>query len=70
MKHLGRGGDAFTGWAFAGLISLGFGLSIMAMIAIPIAFVWMLVGYYLGRQQHKYEGEKEKTLEFVGETSN
>jgi len=46
-----RGGDALTGWAFTLLVSLGFGLSVIALIAIPLVIVWSLTGYRLGKKQ-------------------
>ncbi len=50
-----RGGDALTGWLFATLVSLGLGLSVMAMIAIPIALVWSLTGFSLGKEHRLKE---------------
>lgn len=50
-----RGGDAASGWAFAGLKGLGFSLSAISFIAIPIALVWALNGYLLGRRQRRIE---------------
>ena len=46
-----RGGDAVSGWAFAGLSGLGLGLSAMALIAVPIAAAWLVTGLLLGRKQ-------------------
>lgn len=46
-----RGGDALSGWIFASLISLGFGLSIIAIIAIPIILIWGYTGFQLGTKQ-------------------
>ncbi|HEX9756595.1 MAG TPA: Npt1/Npt2 family nucleotide transporter [Nitrospiria bacterium] len=48
-----RGGDAVSGWVFAGLTSVGLGLSSIAFIAMPIAFVWLLTGVWLGGRQEK-----------------
>ncbi len=50
-----RGGDAFTGWVFTGLFSLGLGLSTIALIAAPIALLWSLNGFKLGRSLNKKE---------------
>jgi AAA family ATP:ADP antiporter len=44
-----RGGDAVAGWAFAGLAAAGFGLRGTALVAVPLALVWLVVGYWLGR---------------------
>ncbi|NAS12866.1 NTP/NDP exchange transporter [Poritiphilus flavus] len=45
-----RGGDALSGWAFAGLVSLGFGLSWIALIAVPLVMLWSYTGFRLGRK--------------------
>ncbi|MFB6260949.1 MAG: MFS transporter, partial [Thiohalorhabdaceae bacterium] len=46
-----RGGDAVTGWAFAGLTGLGLGLAAIAAVGGPLAGVWLVVGLVLGRRQ-------------------
>jgi AAA family ATP:ADP antiporter len=46
-----RGGDAVSGWLFAGLKGLGFGLSGIAWIAVPVALLWMTIGIRLGITQ-------------------
>ena len=46
-----RGGDAVAGWIYAGLRSLGLSLSHLALIAAPLAAVWAVVAYRLGKQQ-------------------
>lgn len=43
-----RGGDALSAWAYAGLASLGLGLSAIALIAVPLAGLWAWVAYALG----------------------
>lgn len=45
-----RGGDALSGWAFAGLVSLGFGLSWIALIAVPLIGLWSYTGFRLGKR--------------------
>lgn len=44
-----RGGDALTGWLFAALLSLGVGLSAIAILGIPIAIIWACTGFKLGK---------------------
>ncbi|NVB41396.1 MFS transporter [Pseudenhygromyxa sp. WMMC2535] len=44
-----RGGDALTGWAFAGLEGLGLGLGAIATIGVPLAGLWAIVAWGLGR---------------------
>ncbi len=60
-----RGGDAVAGWLFAGLKGLGFGLSGIAWIAVPVALLWMTIGLRLGKAQRikALQGAKdEQTL--------
>ena len=53
-----RGGDAVTGWLFAGLTSLGLGLSKIALVAVPLALLWSYNGYRLGQEHMKKETKK------------
>jgi len=46
-----RGGDAISAWIYAGLRSLGMGLSGIAWLAVPLAGLWALLAYRLGREQ-------------------
>lgn len=46
-----RGGDAASGWAFAGLQGLGLHLSGIAMATVPIAALWLALSLWLGRTQ-------------------
>jgi len=46
-----RGGDAISGWVFAGLKALGLSLSAIAFVAVPVAILWAATGLYLGRRQ-------------------
>jgi AAA family ATP:ADP antiporter len=46
-----RGGDAVAAWIYAGLRSLGLSLSHMALIAVPLAALWAVVAYRLGKRQ-------------------
>jgi len=48
-----RGGDALSGWAFAGLAGLGLGLPAIALVGAPLAALWAGVGLVLGRQQKR-----------------
>ncbi|MCZ6900482.1 MAG: MFS transporter, partial [Bacteroidetes bacterium] len=48
-----RGSDALTGWAFAGLVSLGFSLSTIAVVAIPLAGAWALTGFIMGKRYNR-----------------
>ncbi|WP_431121404.1 NTP/NDP exchange transporter [Flagellimonas flava] len=46
-----RGGDALVGWLFAGVAALGWGLGFIALVTIPLSFIWSLVGFRLGKMQ-------------------
>ncbi|MFV8756226.1 NTP/NDP exchange transporter [Nannocystaceae bacterium ST9] len=46
-----RGGDALTGWAFAGLTALGLGLAGIALVFAPLAAGWIAVALWLGRER-------------------
>src|SRR3989344_7886783 len=46
-----RGGDAISGWIFAGLKALGLGVTGIAVVAGPGALAWAGIGYALGRRQ-------------------
>jgi len=62
-----RTGDAISAWLYAGLRSLGVGLSAIAFIAVPLALAWAWLGFGLGKQQnqlataHEGKSTKEKT---------
>jgi len=63
-----RGGDALSGWAFAGLAGLGFNLSAIAFIAVPISAIWMVTGLVLGKKQESIANER-KHPETISEKS-
>lgn len=48
-----RGGDAASSWFAAGLKALGLGLHGMAWVGVPIAVVWLLVAWTLGREHER-----------------
>ena len=49
-----RGGDMVSAWVYSGLsIGLGFSLSTIALIAVPISGLWTYVAYKLGRTQER-----------------
>ncbi|WP_430967871.1 NTP/NDP exchange transporter [Spongiimicrobium sp. 2-473A-2-J] len=57
-----RGGDALSGWAFAGLVSLGLGLSPIAIIAVPLVALWSYVGFQLGKKVDRSPKKMIRTL--------
>lgn len=48
-----RAGDAVSAWVYAGMRSLGMGVSAIAFIAVPLAILWAWIAFCLGRQQAK-----------------
>ena len=48
-----RGGDAASGWFAAGLKAAGFGVAGMAWVGVPIAVIWLLVAWALGREHER-----------------
>jgi len=48
-----RGGDAVSGWFFAGLQALGLGLAGIAWVGVPIAAAWAALAWQLGRRQEQ-----------------
>jgi AAA family ATP:ADP antiporter len=48
-----RLGDQVGAWGVAGFRALGAGAAELALIAIPIAFLWLLNALWLGRRQEK-----------------
>jgi AAA family ATP:ADP antiporter len=52
-----RGGDAVAGQVFSGLRGLGLGLAAVAWLMVPVAALWGLLGWSLGRQ-HRRRAQK------------
>ena len=46
-----RLGDQVGAWSYAGLGVLGFGITGVALVAVPISFVWLVNGWWLGSKQ-------------------
>lgn len=51
-----RGGDAASGWTWAGLSGLGLGLPEIAALTVPVALVWAGLALALGRRQNRLAG--------------
>jgi AAA family ATP:ADP antiporter len=45
-----RGGDLVSGWIYAGLAAVGLTIGSIALIAAPVAAVWMVVAFRIGRK--------------------
>ncbi|MBU0726906.1 MAG: MFS transporter [Alphaproteobacteria bacterium] len=54
-----RGGDAVSGWLYAGLAGLGLSLKGIALVAVPIAGLWLLLATVIGRRHERLTEEKE-----------
>ncbi|MPY71972.1 MAG: MFS transporter [Alphaproteobacteria bacterium] len=48
-----RGGDAVSGWMFAGLRGMGLELAAIALLAVPVMVLWLAVALLLGRTQER-----------------
>jgi AAA family ATP:ADP antiporter len=48
-----RGGDAVSGWIFAGLAAAGIGFSGVAAISAPLSAIWVGLSAWLGNAQEK-----------------
>ncbi len=46
-----RGGDAVSAWAYAGMVSLGLGITGIAFTAVPLAAIWAWASFKLGKSQ-------------------
>jgi AAA family ATP:ADP antiporter len=46
-----RGGDLASGWIYAGLAALGLTVGSIALVAAPVAAVWVGMGILLGRDE-------------------
>lgn len=57
-----RGGDAGGAWAYSGLQTLGFSLSAIAFIAVPLAGVWAWVSFRLGKKNEDLVSEVENDI--------
>jgi ATP:ADP antiporter, AAA family len=52
-----RGGDAVSAWAYATLRAMGLSLGAIAYVSVPVAALWALLAYRLGRRQEALAGE-------------
>ena len=57
-----RGGDAVSGWVFAGLSGIGLGLSAISFIAVPVAALWLCTGWFLGKRQEILRTAPERAV--------
>jgi len=64
-----RGGDAVSGWLFAGLKAAGLGLVALALLAVPVAALWAAVGAWLGRRQEALQAARPPATETAAATA-
>lgn len=50
---ISRGGDAVSGWVFAGLSALGLGMAGISLVALPLVTLWIALAVYLGRREER-----------------
>jgi len=55
-----RLGDQVGAWSYAGLGLLGFGMTGIALVAVPISCAWLVNGWWLGRKQERMVNERAK----------
>lgn len=60
-----RGGDALSGWLFAGLSAIISSLQLISLMTIPLAGAWLFVGNRIGR---KFTNISTKTENYENET--
>lgn len=46
-----RGGDALSGWLSVGLVSVGAGFGLVALLILPVAAGWSWLSFWLARRQ-------------------
>jgi AAA family ATP:ADP antiporter len=57
-----RGGDLVSGWIYAGLVYVGLTVGAIALVAAPVAAVWAVIGFRLGRRQEERAREQAAAL--------
>ncbi|MGM0560704.1 MAG: NTP/NDP exchange transporter [Pseudomonadota bacterium] len=58
-----RGGDAVTGWLYSGLGALGLGLAGTALLAVPVALIWLFIGLWIGQRHDRQTEGQSRTAE-------
>lgn len=56
-----RGGDAISAWVYAGLKGVGFGLTALALMAVPLTVFWAWISFRLGKRQEAIAAAKLNT---------
>jgi AAA family ATP:ADP antiporter len=53
-----RGGDLVSGWIYAGLAALGLSIGAIALVAAPVAGLWVILGFRLGQREEAMAREQ------------
>lgn len=53
-----RGGDLVSGWIYTGLAAVGLSIGAIALVAVPVAGVWALLGFRLGQREESLAAEQ------------
>lgn len=53
-----RGGDLVSGWIYAGLAAIGLSVGAIALVAAPVAGLWVMLGITLGRREEALAAEQ------------
>jgi AAA family ATP:ADP antiporter len=57
-----RGGDLVSGWIYAGFVAVGLSVGAIALVAAPVAALWVMLGFRLGRREQALAADQgEKT---------
>jgi ATP:ADP antiporter, AAA family len=54
-----RLGDQVGAWSYAGLGVLGFGITGVALVAVPISCIWLVNGWWLGMKQENLAAKNQ-----------
>lgn len=60
-----RGGDQIGAWSYALLGWLGLSMVAIAFVTVPVAALWLLVGFWLGRGQESRARDQEAREEML-----
>ena len=56
-----RGGDLVSGWIYAGLAAVGLSVGAIALVAAPVAALWVMLGFRLGTREEAMATEQGRT---------
>jgi len=55
-----RSGDQIGAWSYAGMASIGLGISSISLIAAPMSAVWLVIAIWLGRKQASMQAAESR----------